>query len=250
VGSRKARCQLARGVGGGLGVGRSVGTRTQEPKRVGSGSSVGRTLKRHRVGITSGCSGRSCIKCQGTCGITPPLNRGVIRTTKDPPGPRLAKRHVDACCNTSECVGSDLRRSSSVRVSNGRTQRQSGCRIARAVDVDGAGRGFPRCGLRVAQTLHQAQAKRMTHVPRKSVRLSRKDPLGERQREHVVGWSQAYNKQLQRTVTRRCGRGACASLHSAHAPRFTRQRAAAELRRYATSLGAARRLRNVVFVLA
>jgi hypothetical protein len=39
------------------------------------------------------------------------------------------------------------------------------------------------------------------------------------------------NKQLQRTVTRRRGRGACASLHYAHAPRITRQRAAAELRR-------------------
>jgi hypothetical protein len=41
-----------------------------------------------------------------------------------------------------------------------------------------------------------------------------------------------YNKQLQRTVTRRRGRGACASLHCAHAPRWTAQRAAAELRRY------------------
>jgi hypothetical protein len=41
------------------------------------------------------------------------------------------------------------------------------------------------------------------------------------------------NKQLQRTVTRRHGRGACASLHCAHAPRWTRGRAAAELRRYA-----------------
>jgi len=28
-------------------------------------------------GITSGCSGRSCIKCHSTCGIAPPLNRGV-----------------------------------------------------------------------------------------------------------------------------------------------------------------------------
>jgi len=42
------------------------------------------------------------------------------------------------------------------------------------------------------------------------------------------------NKQLQRTVTRRRGRGACASFHYAHAPRLTRQRAAAELRRYTT----------------
>ena len=40
------------------------------------------------------------------------------------------------------------------------------------------------------------------------------------------------NKQLERTVTRRRGRGACASLHSAHAPRWTAHRAAAELRRY------------------
>ena len=41
------------------------------------------------------------------------------------------------------------------------------------------------------------------------------------------------NKQLQRTVTRRRGRGACASFHCAHAPRWTVQRAAAELRRSA-----------------
>src|SRR6185503_9838808 len=40
------------------------------------------------------------------------------------------------------------------------------------------------------------------------------------------------NKQLQRTVIRRRVRGACASRHCAHAPRITRQRAAAELRRY------------------
>jgi Protein of unknown function (DUF2442)/Domain of unknown function (DUF4160) len=39
------------------------------------------------------------------------------------------------------------------------------------------------------------------------------------------------NKQLQRTVTRRRGRGACASFHYAHAPRIMRRRAAAELRR-------------------
>jgi hypothetical protein len=44
-----------------------------------------------------------------------------------------------------------------------------------------------------------------------------------------------HNKQLQRTVTRRRGRGACASPHYAHGPRFTRQRAAAELRRYAAT---------------
>jgi len=42
-----------------------------------------------------------------------------------------------------------------------------------------------------------------------------------------------HNKQLQRTVTRRRGDGASAPLHYALAPRFTRQRAAAELRRYA-----------------
>jgi hypothetical protein len=39
------------------------------------------------------------------------------------------------------------------------------------------------------------------------------------------------NKQLQRTVIRRRGRGARAPFHYAPAPRFTRQRAAAELRR-------------------
>jgi hypothetical protein len=43
-----------------------------------------------------------------------------------------------------------------------------------------------------------------------------------------------HNKQLQRTVIRRRGDGASAPLHYALAPRFTRQRAAAELRRYAT----------------
>jgi len=42
-----------------------------------------------------------------------------------------------------------------------------------------------------------------------------------------------HNKQLQRTVTRRRGDGASAPLHYALAPRFRRQRAAAELRRYA-----------------
>jgi hypothetical protein len=41
----------------------------------------------------------------------------------------------------------------------------------------------------------------------------------------------AANKQLQRTVIRRRGRGACASLHYAHAPRWTRGHAAAELHR-------------------
>jgi hypothetical protein len=41
----------------------------------------------------------------------------------------------------------------------------------------------------------------------------------------------APNKQLQRTVIRRRGRGASASFHYALAPRCNRQRAAAELRR-------------------
>jgi hypothetical protein len=39
------------------------------------------------------------------------------------------------------------------------------------------------------------------------------------------------NKQFQQTVTRQRRRGACATLHYAHAPRWTAQRAAAELRR-------------------
>jgi hypothetical protein len=39
------------------------------------------------------------------------------------------------------------------------------------------------------------------------------------------------NKQLQRTVTRHRGDGASAPFHYAPAPRITRQRAAAELRR-------------------
>jgi hypothetical protein len=39
------------------------------------------------------------------------------------------------------------------------------------------------------------------------------------------------NKQLERTVIRRHGRAACASFHCALAPRITRPRAAAELRR-------------------
>ena len=42
------------------------------------------------------------------------------------------------------------------------------------------------------------------------------------------------NKQLQRTVTRRRGRAASASFHYALAARWIAQRAAAELRRYAT----------------
>jgi hypothetical protein len=40
-----------------------------------------------------------------------------------------------------------------------------------------------------------------------------------------------HNKQLERTDMRHSGRGACAPLHYAHAPRWTRDHAAAELRR-------------------
>ena len=49
---------------------------------------------------------------------------------------------------------------------------------------------------------------------------------------------QPPNKQLQRTVTRRRGRGACAPFHYAHAPRWTAQRAAAELRAMRPSVAA------------
>jgi len=58
------------------------------------------------------------------------------------------------------------------------------------------------------------------------------------------------NKQLERTVVWPRVRTANASFHCAHAARWTRGHAAAQLRRYAASLGAARRLRSVVFVLA
>ena len=44
------------------------------------------------------------------------------------------------------------------------------------------------------------------------------------------------NKQLQRTVTCRRGDGASAPFHYALAPRFTRHRTAAELRRYAAQM--------------
>jgi hypothetical protein len=47
-----------------------------------------------------------------------------------------------------------------------------------------------------------------------------------------------YNKQLERTVIRRCVRAACASFHYAHAARWTRGHAAAQLRRYAMRYGA------------
>jgi hypothetical protein len=46
----------------------------------------------------------------------------------------------------------------------------------------------------------------------------------------IVSATVSPNKQLQRTVTRRRGDGASAPSHSALAPRFTRHRAAAELR--------------------
>jgi hypothetical protein len=48
----------------------------------------------------------------------------------------------------------------------------------------------------------------------------------------IVAWCQPP-KQSQRTGIWRRGRGANASFHCAHAPRGKRQRAAAELRRYA-----------------
>jgi hypothetical protein len=54
-------------------------------------------------------------------------------------------------------------------------------------------------------------------------------------RLHAVMLCQAPNKQLQRTVQTVSRRGARASFHYARAPRFTRQRAAAELRRYTPS---------------
>ena len=55
-----------------------------------------------------------------------------------------------------------------------------------------------------------------------------------------------HNKQLQRTVQTVSRRGARASFHYARAPRFTRQRAAAELRRYAARFAVA--LSSLVFL--
>ena len=53
----------------------------------------------------------------------------------------------------------------------------------------------------------------------------------------MIGSSpQAPNKQLQRTVLRHHGDAARAPFHYARASRFTRQRAAAELRRYALAI--------------
>jgi len=54
---------------------------------------------------------------------------------------------------------------------------------------------------------------------------------------NVVAVAQVpHNKQLQRTVQTVSRRGARAPFHYARAPRFTRQRAAAELRRYAARM--------------
>ena len=51
---------------------------------------------------------------------------------------------------------------------------------------------------------------------------------------NIVTSCESPNKQLQRTVIRRRGDDASAPFHYALAARITRQRAAAELRRYAT----------------
>jgi hypothetical protein len=56
-----------------------------------------------------------------------------------------------------------------------------------------------------------------------------------KQRELFLSLCQSLNKQLQRTVIGQHGRAASASFHCALAARFARQRAAAELRRCATS---------------
>jgi hypothetical protein len=61
--------------------------------------------------------------------------------------------------------------------------------------------------------------------------LSRRWPAARKHGEEAL--CQAPNKQLQRTVIRRRGDAAGAPFHYAPAARFTRQRAAAELRRYA-----------------
>jgi hypothetical protein len=50
-------------------------------------------------------------------------------------------------------------------------------------------------------------------------------------RSQLLRSAMTHNKQLQRTVIRRRGDGASAPFHYALAPRFTRQRAAAELPR-------------------
>jgi hypothetical protein len=55
---------------------------------------------------------------------------------------------------------------------------------------------------------------------------------------------QAPNKQLQRTETRRRGDAARAPFHYARASRWTPQRAAAELRRYAAPIARIASLRE------
>jgi hypothetical protein len=62
--------------------------------------------------------------------------------------------------------------------------------------------------------------------------------------------SKSYNKQFEPTVMPQHVRAASAPFHYALAARWTAQRAAAQLRRYAAGLNAARRLRSTVFVLA
>jgi hypothetical protein len=47
--------------------------------------------------------------------------------------------------------------------------------------------------------------------------------------DNVITAQMPHKKQLQRTVIRRLGEGANAPFHCALVPRFTRQRAAAEL---------------------
>jgi hypothetical protein len=49
---------------------------------------------------------------------------------------------------------------------------------------------------------------------------------------HRAGIAVPPNKQLERTVIQRHVRAACAAFHCAHAARWTRGRAAAQLRRY------------------
>ena len=58
--------------------------------------------------------------------------------------------------------------------------------------------------------------------------------LERRVQDSVLSVVPAHNKQLERTVIRRRGRAARASLHYAHAARWTVGHAAAQLRRYAT----------------
>ena len=67
-----------------------------------------------------------------------------------------------------------------------------------------------------------------------SVSLRDEDYSSPRRYMHMgsaVAWRSSPNKQLERTVIRRRVRAACASFHCAHAARWTRGRAAAQLRR-------------------